>query len=588
MKKNNIIINFIKKHKFSYLIGIVFMLLTSYIQSLFPLILGRTIDILKITNFSLWKVKENIFYLLLIAILTFITTYAWRNFIIVNARKLECSIREKLFDHFEKLSPEFYNKHKTGDLIAYAINDISAVRMTFGPATAMSINGIAICVISIYSMIRAINWRITMVSLLPIPIIVFFMYKVGYLIQKRFKRVQESFAAISDRVQENIYGIRVIKAYVQEEKEVQNFDKLNDNMKEANLSMVRLSSMLSPLIETCFSISFVINLIWGGNLVLKGTISLGDFVAFNRSEEHGYLTMIINPILSIGRIITIIQRGMASLKRLNEIFEEKPEITDGIDMISSPIKGNIEFKDLTFSYNDSSDKAINNINLEIKCGSTVGVIGETGSGKSTLLNLLLKLYNVPDGKIFLDGTDINSYCLEAIRKSFAYVPQDNFLFSASVEDNIKFFKDSFSHEEVIKAAKASCIYDSITKLPEGFNTILGERGVNLSGGQKQRISIARALIKNSPVLILDDSLCAVDTITEENIIKNINNMRNNKTNIIIAHRISAVENADQIIVLKHGEIIEIGTHKELMEKGGQYYEIYVEQYNERKKGLKAS
>lgn len=581
--KKNIIFNFIKEHKISYFIGIVFMLLTSYIQALFPMILGKTIDILKVRNFSPSKVKVNILYLLLIALCTFITTYAWRNLVIINARKMECSIREKLFDHFQKLSPEFYNKHKTGDLIAYAINDISAVRMTFGPATAMSINGIAICIVSIYSMCRAINFKITMISLLPIPIIVFFMYKIGYLIQKRFKRVQESFAAISDRVQENIYGIRVIKAYVQEDKEVDNFNTLNNNMMDANVKMVRLSSFLSPLIETCFSISFVVNLIWGGNMVLKGTISLGDFIAFN-----GYLTMIINPILSIGRIITIFQRGLASLKRLNEIFDEKPLIVDGNAMQSTTIKGNIEFKDLNFSYGDSSEKAISNLNLKISSGSTLGIIGETGSGKSTLMNLLLKLYNAPDGKIFIDGKDINDYSLEALRQGFGYIPQDNLLFSASVEENIRFFKDCYSHLEVIESAKNSCIYDNIMDLPKGFNTILGERGVNLSGGQKQRISIARALIKNPPVLILDDSLSAVDTITEGEIINNLNNSRKNKTNIIIAHRISAVENADQIVVLKHGEIVEIGTHKELMEKGGQYYEIYNEQYNERKKGLKAS
>lgn len=581
--KKNIIFNFVKEHKLSYIIGLVFMLLTSYIQALFPMVLGKTIDILKLHNFSPSKVKLNILYLLLIALCTFITTYAWRNLVIINARKMECSIREKLFDHFQKLSPEFYNKHKTGDLIAYAINDISAVRMTFGPATAMSINGVAICLVSIYSMCRAINFKITMVSLLPIPIIVFFMYKIGFLIQRRFKRVQESFAAISDRVQENIYGIRVIKAYVQEDKELDNFETLNNNMMDANVKMVRLSSFLSPLIETCFSISFVVNLIWGGNMVLKGTISLGDFIAFN-----GYLTMIINPILSIGRIITIFQRGLASLKRLNEIFDEVPDIVDGNTMVTSTIKGNIEFRDLNFSYGDSSEKAISNLTLKVTSGSTIGIIGETGSGKSTLMNLLLKLHNVDNGKIFIDDKDINDYSLEALRRGFGYVPQDNLLFSASVEENIRFFKDCYSHLEVVESAKNSCIYDSIKDLPEGFNTILGERGVNLSGGQKQRISIARALIKNPAILILDDSLSAVDTITEGQIINNLDKTRKNKTNIIIAHRISAVENADQIVVLKHGKIVEIGTHKELMEKGGQYYEIYIEQYNERKKGLKAS
>ncbi|MDF2880382.1 MAG: ATPase [Clostridiaceae bacterium] len=581
--KNNIILNFIKEHRVSYIIGIIFMILTSYIQSLFPRILGSTIDILKIQNFNPSKIKLNILYLLLVAIGTFITTYGWRNLVIVNARELECSLREKLFDHFQRLSPDFYNRNKTGDLIAYAINDISAVRMTFGPATAMSINGIGICSISIYSMCQTINWKITLISLLPIPVIIFFMVKIGSLIQKRFRKVQESFASISDRVQENIYGIRVIKSYVQEDEEVNNFETLNNNIMEANVKMVKISSFLSPVIEICFSISFVINLIWGGTMVLNNTISLGSFVAFN-----GYITMILNPILSIGRIINIFQRGMASLKRLNDIFSEKPDILDGEAMLDTEIKGDIEFRDLNFSYEDKDERSIKNISLKIPVGSTIGIIGETGSGKSTLINLLLKLYNVEKGKIFIDGNDINDYKLNSLREGFGYVPQDSLLFSASIKDNIKFFKEKHSDKEVETAAKNSCIFDSIINLPNGFNTILGERGVNLSGGQKQRISIARALVKNPPILILDDSLSAVDTITEGKIIKNLKTLRNNKTTIIITHRISAVENADKIVVLNHGEIVEIGNHHELIGKGGKYYETYMEQYKERKRGMEAS
>lgn len=581
--KSNIILNFIKEHKYSYIIGVIFMLLTSYIQSLFPKILGNTIDLLKIPGFDSSKVKLNILYLLLVAAATFITTYGWRNMVIVNARELECSLREKLFDHFQRLSPEFYNRNKTGDLIAYAINDISAVRMTFGPATAMSINGLAICSISIYSMCSTINWRITLISLLPIPVIIIFMVKIGDLIQKRFRKVQEIFASISDRVQENIYGIRVIKSYVQEEDEVNNFEILNNNMMDANTKMVKISSFLSPVIEICFSISFVINLIWGGSMVLNNTISLGSFIAFN-----GYITMILNPILSIGRIINIFQRGMASLKRLNNIFNEKPDILDGELMLDNEIKGDIEFRDLSFSYESNDELSIRNISLKIPSGSTIGIIGGTGSGKSTLMNLLLKLYNVENGKILIDGNDINNYRLESLRDGFGYVPQDSLLFSASIKDNIKFFKDKYSDKEVEAAAKNSCIFNSIINLPNGFNTILGERGVNLSGGQKQRICIARALVKNPPILILDDSLSAVDTITEGKIINNLKALRKNKTTIIITHRVSAVENADNIVVLDHGEIIEMGNHIELLGEGGKYYETYMEQYKENKKGLEAS
>ena len=346
-------------------------------------------------------------------------------------------------------------------------------------------------------------------------------------------------------------------------------------MAKSNLDMVRISSYLSPVIEICFTISFVLNLIIGGNMVLKGNISLGDFIAFN-----GYLTMIMAPIISIGRIITIFQRGMASLNRLNEIFDTNVEIKENEDSIKTSIKGSIEIKNLSFSYPGSKETVLNDINLSIPKGHTLGIIGKTGSGKSTLVNLLLRMYNVQKGMIFFDGIDINDYKLKTLRDSFGFVPQDNFLFNASISDNIKFFKEIYSDEEVIDAAKNSCIFESIMDFPDGFNTILGERGVNISGGQKQRISIARALIKNPEILILDDSLSAVDTITETQILKNLKKARKNKTSIIIAHRISQVIDADEIIVLDKGKISERGTHLELIEKGGLYYDIYKSQFNE--------
>lgn len=570
-----ILIDFIKEHKVSYIIGVIFMLLTSYIQTLFPKVLGNTIDILKMDNFAPKSVYANIVYIILIAFGTFISTYAWRNLIIGNARNLECQLREKLFDHFQKLSPEFYNRRKTGDLIAYAINDINAVRMTFGPATAMSINGIVICVIAVCSMANAINWRVTILSLIPVPFIIFIMLNIGKGVRKRFTKVQENFALISDRVQENINGIRVIKAYVQEDEEVKKFEDLNEKMAESNLDMIRISSYLSPIIELCFTISFVLNLIIGGNMVLKGSISLGDFIAFN-----GYLTMIMRPIISIGRVITIFQRGMASLNRLNEIFNVKPDIKDSEDSIKAPLKGTVEIKNLFFSYPGSNKTVLSDINLTIPKGHTLGIIGRTGSGKSTLVNLLLRMYNVPQGMIFFDGIDINDFQLDALRNSFGFVPQDNFLFNASISNNIKFFKDIYSDDEVINATKNSCIYESIMDFPNGFNTILGERGVNISGGQKQRISIARALIKDPEILILDDALSAVDTITETQILKNLKKVRGDKTSIIIAHRISAVIDADEIIVLDKGKIIERGTHLELIQKGGLYYDIYKSQFHD--------
>lgn len=568
----NIILDFFKKNKIKYIIGIIFMLLSSFIQTLFPKVLGAAIDVLKENHFDTRIVKTKILYILLIGSGTFLCTYIWRNLVIGNGRKLECSLREKLFKHMQKLSPEFYNAKKTGDLIAYSINDISAVRMTFGPAAAMSINGIVVCISSIYLMSQAINWRLTLMSLLPIPLLVFFMLKIGKIVQKRFRHVQETFASISDRVQENIYGIRVIKAYVQEEDEVKNFEAISNEMMESNLSMVRVSSLLSPVIELCFSISFVLNLIIGGNMVLKNTITLGDFIAFNT-----YLTMIMGPVISIGRVINIFQRGMASLKRLNEIFNVVPKITDGAAMIEMPVKGSINIKNLDFKYPGAEVFALKDVSVEIPKGHVLGVIGRTGSGKTTLVNLLLKLYNVQDGMVYIDGNDINDYELETLRSGFGYVPQDNFLFSASIKDNIKFFRDDYSDEEIEKAAKVSCIYENIENFPDKFDTLLGERGVNLSGGQKQRISIARAITMNPAVLILDDALSAVDTITESDILNNLKEIRKDRTTIVIAHRISALASADEIIVLDEGKIYERGTQEELLSKGGLYYDIYKEQ-----------
>jgi len=576
--KSKLIVDFFNQHKLSYFVGIIFMFSASFIQTLFPKVLGNTIDIMKANSFSEKSVLLNILYILLIAIGTFISTYLWRNLVIANSRTFEIYLRENLFRHFEKLSPEFYSKRKTGDLIAYAINDISAVRMTFGPALTLSINSIVICASSIYFMIVSINFKLTLITLAPLPLLVWFMLTIGKQIQVRFKKVQENFGALTDKVQENIYGIRVIKAYVQEDKEILDFDNLSNRMMDSIIKMVKTSSYLSPAIDLCFSVSFVLNLIIGGNMVLKGSISLGDFIAFNT-----YLVMIMAPIVSLGRVVAIFQRGMASLERLNELLQIRPDIEESANALEQRIQGSIEFNNLSFRYPGAEEAALKDINLKIPQGQTLGIIGKTGSGKTTLTNLLFKLYNISPREIVLDGKDINDYSLESIRNSFGFVPQDTFLFSATIKDNIVFFKDIYSDDEIEKASRYSKIYDSIIDFPDGFNTMLGERGVNLSGGQKQRLSIARAIIKNPSVLILDDALSAVDTVTEAHILKNLKTFSKNRTTLIISHRVSAVAGADEIIVLDQGRICEKGTNNELLEKGGLYYDIYTEQVEEAKK-----
>jgi ATP-binding cassette subfamily B protein len=350
-------------------------------------------------------------------------------------------------------------------------------------------------------------------------------------------------------------------------------------MKSANVKMVRVSSLTSPLTQALFGVSFMINLIYGSSLVKQGVITLGDFVAFN-----GYLTMIMRPVISIGRVINIFQRGMASYKRLNEIFEVKPA-EKNIYKVSTAqrLDGNLEIKNLTFSYPNAEEPAIKNINLQLDKGKVLGIMGKTGSGKTTLINVLLRLYDIDKDRVFFDGKDINDIPVDILRESIGCVPQDNFLFSATIDDNIRFFSDEYSDEDVENAAKMSLIYQSIMDFPEKFETLVGERGVNLSGGQKQRISIARAIIKNPSILILDDSLSAVDTKTEESILENLKEVLDERTGIIIANRVSAVKNADEIIIMDSGRIVERGTHNELVDKKGIYFDLYQEQIEKGKK-----
>lgn len=566
------LIVFLRKHAVSYTFGLIFMLLSSFVQTLFPQVIGNIVNILQTSHFRESDIYREIVYILFIAFGTFLTTFVWRNLVIGNARKLECDLREKLFDQFERLTPAYYARKKTGDLIAYAINDIGAVRQTCGPALAMAINGVAVCVIAVVGMVRVTDWQMTALALLPIPVMVFVMVLVGMAVKKRFRVVQQTFASISDRVNERINGIRVIKTYVQEESEIADFEQLNNRMVEANLSMVRVSAVLSPLIELCFTVSFAANLIIGGSLVLNGNISLGNFVAFN-----GYLTVILAPVLSIGRVITIVQRGLASLGRLDEILDEQPQVVDSGDALVSK-DADIEFKNFSFTYPGSQYAAVRDISLTIPSGGSLGIIGTTGAGKSTVVNVLLRLFDYPPGGIEVGGTDINSLRLESLRDAVGVVPQEIFLFRASIADNISFFRPDYAPERIRAAARAADILDDIEALPDQFDTVIGERGLNLSGGQKQRISIARALIADPQILILDDALSAVDTVTENRILNNLQRVRKGKTTIVIGSRISAVLRCDNIVVLKDGMIIEQGNHAQLLTEGGLYRELYQEQH----------
>lgn len=573
MEQFQFIWRYIKRHKWQYIGGMITLLVVDFANLYIPKTTGVITDGLAAHEMDMNGVLKNLGIIVAIGATLALGRFLWRYFIFGASRGIEHEIRDNLFAHLETLDVEYYNEHKTGDLMTRFTSDLNAVRMAIGPAVIAAFDATVMTVMVIGQMIVYVDIRLTLAAVVPMLFIAAGELYYGKIMQKRYRERQEAVSDLTDFVQESFSGVRVVKAFVRERAQIREFAKVNNKAKEKNLNIARMESIVMPLLDVVIGISSLLTLIYGGYLALNEEITVGRFVAFNQ-----YIMMLVWPMIACGEAINMFSQGGASMRRIQEVLEEKPEIAnqEGVQKIGE-IKGAIRFNHLTFIHRGHSEPTLKDIHLNVPAGTTLAIIGRTGNGKSTLVNLLLHLYNTKPSMIFIDGKDINTIPLKTLRENIAYVPQDNFLFSDTLKSNIAFGTDSAEMEEIVKATKTACIHDNIIAFPDGYETIVGERGVTLSGGQKQRSSIARAIKKNAPILILDDALSAVDTDTEEQILANLKENRKGKTTILIAHRISTIQNADIIVVLEEGEARECGTHKELIELGGIYKDMFEKQ-----------
>ena len=567
------ILQYVKRHRVRYILGIFTLFLVDFFNIYIPRLTGAITDGLTANSIQMPRIR---FYLLLIFLLGLslaIGRFLWRYFLFGASRAIERQLRDDMFAHLEQMSVEYYNAHKTGDLMTRFTSDLNMIRMAIGPAVICVFDASVMTIMVIAQMIFYVNLRLTLLTLVPMLVICLGEIYYGKIMKPKYLARQEAVSRLTDYVQESFSGVRVIKAFVRERAQRYGFLYANRRAMDKNLTVARLQAIVMPLLDVVIGLSSLITLIYGGWLAITGEITLGRFVAFNQ-----YINMLVWPMLACGDAINMFSQGSASIRRVQEIFEEEPEIADHPDVIPTPhLTGNVTLSHLSFTHKGHEQPSLKDISLDIPTGTTLALIGRTGNGKSTLVNLLLHLYETPPGMIFLDGRDINTIPLKDLRENIAYVPQDNFLFSDTIRANIAFGSKNGDIQAVMAAAKAACIHDSILTFPEGYDTVVGERGVTLSGGQKQRCSIARALMKDAPILILDDALSAVDTDTEEQILHNLADLRRGKTTILIAHRLSTIQNADVIMVLEDSEAVEIGNHETLMAKNGIYRSMFEKQ-----------
>ncbi|AFC26438.1 ABC transporter ATP-binding protein [Saprospira grandis] len=578
------------KYRWRFLLGVLFVLASNYFRVLQPQVIRYALDLV-IDNVYFYRLLEGsrlqadffgqlgkilLFFgglTLLFALLMGLFMYFMRQTLIVMSRLIERDLRQEIFQHYERLHLAFYRKNNTGDLMARLTEDVSKVRMYLGPAVMYGVNLVFLMVMVIGAML-SVSVELTLYSLIPLPILSFSIYYVTSIINKKSEAIQGQLSTINSLAQEVYSGIRVVKSYGREEAMADFFDEEIEDYKEKSLSLVRVEAMFRPLMIILIGASTIISVLVGGMLVIDGKISAG-----NIAEFIIYINMLTWPVTSIGWVASIVQRAAASQKRINEFLKTTVAVEDEAQgQTAPPLKGAIEFKDVSFRYPDTGILALKGLNFSLKAGERMAIIGRTGSGKSTIADLLLRMYDIDEGQILVDGQSIRAYPLDQLRQQIAYVPQDVFLFSDTISNNIAFGAPGKSQEEIEQAARYAAVYEDIMSLDQGFASQVGERGVTLSGGQKQRVSLARALIKDPSLLLLDDCLSAVDTKTEAEITQYLKTVCADKTTIIITHRLYASLAFDKIMVLEEGQVVEMGSHEELIaKKEGYYYELYEKQ-----------
>ncbi len=564
---------YLNKYRVTLFWGAITVLFNNGFWVLSPQVVRRAVD--DMNHFGITQQKVLIYSSLLVALALAkgVFQFLTRWLVIGVSREIEYDLRNDLFRHLESLSYSHYQKNRTGDIMARATNDLNAVRMLLGPAIMYTANTLVFTAVALVFMWH-ISPKLTLYAFAPLPIASVIVQYIGRKIHERFEKIQAQFSNISARAQENFSGARVVRAYVQESAEISLFEKANQEYFMRSLPLARLTGMLWPTLELLLGFALVLVLWLGGREVLLHRMTLGDFVAFNT-----YIVMLTWPIIALGWVINIFQKGTASMGRIDEILRVEPDITDAHvapDLKSvTTVRGEIEFRHLSFNYNGVP--VLKDINLTIPAGSSLAIVGPTGSGKTTLVSLLPRMYDTTPGALLLDGRPLIEYPLETLRQSIGYVPQETFLFSDSIRENIAFGVENASDEQVRAAAEAANIATDIEGFTESYDTLVGERGITLSGGQKQRTAIARAIIRNPRILVLDDALSSVDTYTEERILDHLRHVMQGRTTIFISHRVSTIRNADRIAVLHDGKIVELGSHEELLARNGYYTDLYNKQ-----------